>query len=149
MPADSDLVLPHTWRPLGPRIMGAVLVVGLFGVSTVAWLSLRADVRAKFSSSEKGTLFFFALLILVLVHAVTRSRVVVRDDGLTIVNGYRRHDFDWAQIVAVHMPAGAPWVTLDLTDGNTCAAMGIQASDGARARRAVRQLRALVAGHTG
>lgn len=147
MPADSEPRLPHTWRPLGPRIMGAVLLVGLFAVSAVAWFSLKADVKAKFSGSEKGTLFFFALLVVVLVHALTRSRVEVRDDGLTVVNGYRRRDLDWAQVVAVHMPSGAPWVTLDLADGSTCAAMGIQASDGARARTAVRQLRALVASH--
>lgn len=128
--------------------MAGVLLLGLFGVSALAWFSLRADAKGSFSSSEKGTLIFFGLLILVLVHALTRSRVQVRDDGLTIVNGYRRRDFDWAQIIAVHMPRGAPWVTLDLADGSTCPAMGIQASDGARARAAVRQLRALVASHT-
>lgn len=156
MPADSErdarpepqVGLPHTWRPLGPRIMGGILVVGLFGVSALAWFSLKDDVRAKFSPSEKGTLIFFGLLIVVLVHALTRSRVQVRDDGLTVVNGYRRRDFDWAQVIAVHMPRGAPWVTLDLADGSTCSAMGIQASDGARARAAVRQLRALLASHT-
>jgi len=129
--------------------MGAVLLVGLFAVSAVAGFSLKADVKAKFSGSEKGTLLFFALLVVVLVHALTRSRVEVRADGMTVVNGYRRRDFDWAQVVAVHMPSGAPWVTLDLADGSTCAAMGIQASDGGRARAAVRQLRALVASHGG
>ena len=36
------------------------------------------------------------------------------------------------------LPPGAPWATLDLSDGTTVSAMGIQGSDGARARRAVR-----------
>ena len=43
----------------------------------------------------------------------------------------------------MHLPPGAPWVTLDLADGTTVAAMGIQGSDGDRAKRAVRELRAI------
>jgi hypothetical protein len=35
-------------------------------------------------------------------------------------------------------------VTLDLADGTTVPAMGIQASDGGRARAALRDLRALI-----
>jgi hypothetical protein len=42
------------------------------------------------------------------------------------------------------MPPGAPWVTLDLADGTAVPAMGIQASDGGRARLALRELRALI-----
>jgi hypothetical protein len=44
----------------------------------------------------------------------------------------------------VHLPPGAPWVVLDLADGTSVSALGIQASDGARAHQAVRQLRALI-----
>jgi len=61
-----------------------------------------------------------------------------------VVNGYRRREYEWAEIVAVHLPPGAPWMTLDLSDGTTASALGIQGSDGARARTAVRQLRALL-----
>jgi hypothetical protein len=70
--------------------------------------------------------------------------VVAEPDRLVIVNGYRRREFAWAQVVAVHLPPGAPWVTVDLADGSTVAAMGIQGSDGSRAKQAVRQLRATV-----
>jgi hypothetical protein len=38
---------------------------------------------------------------------------------------------------------------LDLADGTSLPAMGIQGSDGARARTAVRELRALLARSTG
>ncbi len=78
------------------------------------------------------------------LHALARSRVEARPEGLVVVNGYRRHDFEWAQVVAVRLGQGAPWVTLDLADGTTVSAMGIQGSDGARAKQAVRDLRALV-----
>jgi hypothetical protein len=146
-PTVPAVSLPHTWRPLGPRIMGIVLVVGLFGLCAAVWIGFSARDKAAFSGSEKGTMAFFAILIVGLVHALTRSRVVAREDGISVVNGYRRHEFEWAQIVAVRMPSGAPWPTLDLSDGEVCSVMGIQASDGARARAAVAQLRALLASH--
>ena len=83
------------------------------------------------------------LLAFALWFALVRSRVVAEAERLVVVNGYRRREYEWAQVVAVHLPPGAPWVTLDLADGTTVAAMGIQGSDGDRARKAVRQLRAL------
>ena len=71
-----------------------------------------------------------------------RSRVEARAEHLVVVNGYRRHEYEWAEIVRVSLNPGAPWVTLDLADGTAASAMGIQGSDGARAKQAVRQLRA-------
>jgi hypothetical protein len=42
------------------------------------------------------------------------------------------------------MPPGAPWPTMDLDDGTTISVMGIHGSDGARARTAVADLKALL-----
>jgi hypothetical protein len=150
MPAASDPdaglpSLPRTYRPLGPRIVAVVLVVGLTVVCAMAWIGFDADIRAKFTVFEKLTMAFIALLILLCVHALTRSRVRATREKLVVVNGYRRRELAWAQVVAVRMPPGAPWASLDLTDGSEISAMGIQGSDGARARAAVRDLRTLVA----
>jgi hypothetical protein len=93
---------------------------------------------------QRGTLVFFGLLGFALWFALVRSRVVAEAERLVVVNGYRRHEYAWPQVVAVRMPPGAPWVTLDLADGTSAAAMGIQGSDGDRAKRAVRELRAVV-----
>jgi len=136
---------PRTYRPLGPRIVAVVLVVGLAVVCAIAWISFGAETRAKFTMFEKLTLAFIGLLILGCVHALTRSRVSTSREKLVIVNGYRRRELDWAQVVAVRMPPGAPWATLDLADGSEISAMGIQSSDGTRAKSAVRDLRRLVA----
>jgi hypothetical protein len=51
---------------------------------------------------------------------------------------------EWEQVLGVHLPAGAPWATLDLADGTTISAMAFQGSDGKVARDGVRQLRALI-----
>jgi hypothetical protein len=45
----------------------------------------------------------------------------------------------------VNMPRGAPFAVLDLADGTSRSALGVQASDGDRARVAVVQLRMLLA----
>jgi Bacterial PH domain len=137
--------LPRTYRPLGPRIVAVVLVVALAVVCAMAWIGFDEETQAKFTVFEKLTMAFIALLILACVHALTRSRVSASKDKLVIVNGYRRREFAWAQVVAVRMPPGAPWASLDLTDGSEIAAMGIQGSDGTRARAAIRDLRTLVA----
>ena len=145
MPAASEPVpLPHTWRPFGVRMAGAVLGGGLLVVCALAWIAFDAETQAKFSWLQRGTVFFFGLLAFTLWFALVRSRVVAEEGRLVVVNGYRRREFEWAEVIAVHLPPGAPWVTLDLADGTTVAAMGIQGSDGDRAKRSVRQLRVLV-----
>lgn len=145
MPAASDPVaLPHTWRPLGPRIAGIAGGLMLLFVLLATWVLLPQDIRDQFTVFQRLTLVVIIGLGGAAFHALTRSRVDATQEGLTVVNGYKVRRFEWAQVVAVHLPPGAPWATLDLDDGETCAAMGIQGSDGARAQRAVRELRALL-----
>jgi hypothetical protein len=147
MPAASDdtptVALPHTWRPFGVRMAGTVLGVGLVLVCALAWIGFDDATQAKFTTFQRGTVIFVGLLGFAAWFALVRSRVLAREDGLVIVNGYRRREYEWAQVVAIHLPPGAPWVTIDLADGSTVSAMGIQGSDGDRARRAVRELRRL------
>lgn len=136
--------VPHTWRPLGPRIAGAVGGFLLLALFLAAWFAFDDETQARFTAIQIGTLTLLWLAGAGAMNALVRSRVVAERDRLVVVNGYRRRELDWAEVVAVRLPPGAPWVTLDLADGETMAAMGIQGSDGDRARRAVRQLRALV-----
>ncbi|MDN4175486.1 PH domain-containing protein [Nocardioides sp. SOB77] len=145
MPAGSEAgaALPRTWRPLGPRIVAIVLGLGLLVILAMAWFSFGEEVRAAFTPFQRGTVVFFVVLGGVVLHALTRARVTAARDGLTVVNGYRTRTFAWAEVVAVHLPPGAPWATIDLSDGRTVSAMGLQGSDGERARSAVRELRRL------
>ncbi len=136
--------LPHTWRPFGARVAGIIFGAALLVVCVFAWFSFDAETRAKFTGFQRGTLVFIGLLGFAAWYALVRSRVVATDRGLVVVNGYRRREYEWAEVVAVHLPPGAPWMTLDLSDGTTAAALGIQGSDGERARDAVRQLRLLL-----
>lgn len=146
MPAASDpreVAVPHTWRPLGPLIMGTVLLIGLAVVCGASWISLGSEVQAEFTLFQLLTLAFLGLLIFACVYAIARSRVTATSTGLIVVNGYRKRTLEWAQIVAIRLPSGAPWARIDLVEGEEISAMGIQATDGLRARNAVRSLRAL------
>ncbi len=154
MPADSDRSrppgaaapeLPHTWRPLGVRV--AVWLLGGLLVLLVGfvWVAVGADVRGQFTAFQRGTLVFLALLLFITYHALVRSRVRATAEGLTVVNGYRSRHYEWSQVIGVSLRRGAPWGTLDLSDGTTVSLIGVQGSDGARARRAVREIRATIA----
>ena len=102
-------------------------------------------MRARFTPFQRGTLLAVGLLFFGAGYGLARSRVVAEADRLVVVNGFRRREYTWPEVVAVHLPVGAPWAVLDLGDGTSAPAMGIQGSDGDRAVRQVRQLRALLA----
>ena len=145
MPAVSEPALPHTWRPLGVRLAGIIFGGALLIVCAFAWFAFDDVTRAKFTPFQRGTIVFIGLLFFSAGFAMARSRVVAEVDRLVIVNGYRRHDYEWAEVLAVHLPPGAPWAVLDLADGTSQPAMGMQGSDGGRARRSVAELRLLIA----
>ncbi len=138
--------LPRTWRPKGPRI--AALVFGIVLVLTFAglWISFPQETKEAVSPLQRATVILFIGLGLVLLNGLARSRVVADRSGLEIVNGYRKRQLEWEQVVSVQMPPGAPWPTMDLDDGTTISVMGIHGSDGARARTAVSDLKALLSG---
>lgn len=144
MPAGGGVTLPRTWRPFGVRMAGAAFGGALLVFCAVAWFALPSDIRAQFSAFQRGTLLVLGALMFVAWFALVRSRLTATRAGLVVVNGYRRRELEWAEVVAIHLPPGAPWAVLDLADGTSCPTMAIQGSDGARARRAVREVRSLL-----
>jgi hypothetical protein len=145
MPAVSEPALPHTWRPLGVRL-AVIFFGGLLAVVCVAgWVAVGSDVRAKVTLYQEVTLVLIAALAGAVAWGLYRCRVTADARGLEVVNGYHTHRYEWVEVLAVHMPPGAPFPTLDLADGTSRPTMGIQSSDGDRARQAVRDLRILVA----
>ncbi len=148
MPAASDpSALPVRFRPLGVRIASVVFGVVLVGTVVVIWLALPSEAQEAFSFAQKATVVAMMVAGIAVGHAMARCRVDADDTGLTVVNGYRSHRLAWQQVVSVTLRPGSPWAVLDLNDGTTRSAMGIQGSDGSRAVRQTRQLRALVEAH--
>lgn len=141
---------PFTLRPFGVRVAVYGLLLALGAVCAAVWVAFGPEVRAQFTVFQLSTLAVLGALALGSGHAMGRSRVEVRGDGLTVVNGYRTHHVAWDDVTAVRMRRGAPWASLERRDGGVTALFGIQNSDGARAETAVRQLRAVARGrHAG
>lgn len=147
MPAASEPGLV-TFRPFGVRIAAVVLGLLLFGVTAAIWFAFPQSVRDEFTMFQRLTVLVFGLAYAAAGHALGRSRIDVRSDGLHVVNGYRSHTFGWGEVRGVTLRVGSPWAILELADGTTSAAMGIQGSDGQRAVAQVKRLRTLLAGHS-
>ncbi|QIK66586.1 PH domain-containing protein [Nocardioides sp. HDW12B] len=139
--------LPVTFRPRGVRVAALVFGGLLLATVVVLWLSFPDDVRASFTTFQRLTVLVLGLMVLVIEHGLSRCRIDATAGGLHVVNGYRTHDYTWPEVVAVTLRPGNPWTVLDLSDGTSQAAMGIQGSDGARAKAQVRRLRALIEAH--
>lgn len=144
-PAPVELPeLPHVWRPIGPMVAAIAGILAVSAVSAVLWFTFDQQTRDSVTPFQRSTVVALMLLGFGVLFGIGRSRVEAHADRLTVINGFRRHDLEWAEVIGVHLRPGAPWVTLDLASGNPLSAMGIQSSDGGRARVAARQLRALV-----
>jgi PH (Pleckstrin Homology) domain-containing protein len=144
----QPVALPRTYRPLGARLATVVAGTALTVAATVLWRLLTDDIRAQFTPGQRLTLLLIFAAILVVLYGVYRTAAIADVAGLTVVNGYRRHRFEWAELVRVSLGTHRPWALLDLADGSAVAVMAIQSADGDRATRAVRELAVLLAEQT-
>jgi hypothetical protein len=107
-------------------------------------ITLALVIAPPFGIVDRLGLVAFGMLISAILHTLARSKVVADELGLTVVNPLRTHRYDWAEVLRVTMVQGDPWPTLDLADGTSVGAMGIQGSEGERARKAITELQALL-----
>jgi hypothetical protein len=135
--------LPVTFRPTRTRAVlltvGVALLVVLVAVALLLE-TLTPGERASFVIT--GLLFFGVLMLL------SRPKVVADAGGVTVVNLTTTRRLEWAEVVRVNLRPGDPWVHLDLADGTSLPAMGIQ--PGIAKTRAIgdaRILRALAERH--
>lgn len=147
VPSRGAPTLPLRFRPLGIRVVLGIASVMLVVLVIAIWFALPQGMQDRLSPFQAVTYLILFGMVGVCFNAVMRSRIDADERGLTVVNGFRTRRFEWAQVVAVHLGRGAPWASLDISDGTTISALAIQSSDGARASRQVRQLRALIDQH--
>lgn len=126
---------PVTFRPHRTRVVLVTAGVVLFAVLTAIGLTLSMGVGERISFVVVGLFFLGGLLLL------SRPKVVADDDGVTVTNLTHRRRLAWAEILRVNLRPGDPWVSLDLADGTSLPAMGIQ--PGIAREQAERDARAL------
>jgi Bacterial PH domain len=150
VPAPADLpALPITFRPRRTRAvllsMGTILLV----VFVTVGLLLPSEGETGWSPGDRVAFLATGALICAVLAVLARPRVVAEQDGVTVVNLTVKRRLAWAELVRVNLRQGDPWVYLDLADGTSLAAMGIQQGIGrAQAVEAALCLRRLVDAHT-
>jgi hypothetical protein len=132
-----------SFRPRRARLVAvsvAVVSVLLFGGLAAALPQAGAGDRVGIAG--------FGLAIAWFMWRYASLSAVPTAAGLTVRNLLTTRSLEWAEIVEVHLVVGAPWVTLDLSDGDSLAVMAIQKADGEFGRAEASRLAGLVAAHT-
>ncbi|WP_405946723.1 PH domain-containing protein [Streptomyces prunicolor] len=128
--------LPITFRPGRTRAVLLTAGVAIFVViTTVAMLLEQLTPGEKLSFVFTGAVLFAVLALL------ARVKVVADESGVTVVNIVSRRHLEWAEILQVNLRPGDPWVFLNLSDGTSQPALGIQ--PGIAKERAIADARTL------
>lgn len=128
--------LPVTFRPGRTRAVLLTAAVAIFVViTTIALLLETLDPGERVSFVFTGAMLSGVLVLL------SRPKVVAAESGVTVVNIIGRRRLEWAEIVQVNLRPGDPWVFLNLGDGTSLPALGIQ--PGIAKQHAIRDARTL------
>ncbi|MFB7737828.1 PH domain-containing protein [Streptomyces sp. NPDC056112] len=128
--------LPVTFRPGRTRAVLLTAGAAIFVVITTVGLLLE-----QLSPGERVSFAFTGALLAGVLVLLARPKVVADDSGVTVVNIAGRRRLEWAEIVQVNLRPGDPWVFLNLSDGTSLAALGIQ--PGIAKQQAIADARAL------
>ena len=133
----SDLpTLPVTFRPGRTR---AVLLTA--GVAICVVITTVAMLLEQLSPGERLSFVITAALLFAVLALLSRPKVVADESGVTVVNIASSRHLDWAEILQVNLRPGDPWVFLNLSDGTSLPALGIQ--PGIAKQRAIADARTL------
>jgi hypothetical protein len=131
--------LPVTFRPGRTRAVLLTAGTAIFVVITAVALLLE-----KLGPGERLSFIFTGALMSGVLAMLARVKVVADESGVTVVNIATKRRLAWAEILQVNLRPGDPWVFLNLSDGTSLPALGIQ--PGIAKQRAIvdaRTLRAL------
>ena len=128
--------LPVTFRPGRTRAVLLGAGAAIFVVITAVALLLET-----LGPGERLSFVFTAALLFGVLVLLARPKVVADESGVTVVNIASSRHLEWAEIVQVNLRTGDPWVFLNLSDGTSLPALGIQ--PGIARQRAIEDARAL------
>ncbi|MFE9058550.1 PH domain-containing protein [Streptomyces mutabilis] len=128
--------LPVTFRPGRTRAVLTVLAVLTFAAITAVGMLLDG-----LGTGERLSFALTALLLAGVLLLLARPHVIADETGVTVVNLTTKRRLAWAEILRVNLRQGDPWAFLDLSDGSSLPALGIQ--PGIARQRAIQDARAL------
>ncbi|MFI6442361.1 PH domain-containing protein [Streptomyces sp. NPDC050759] len=128
--------LPVTFRPSRTRVVLLTAGVAIFVTITVIALLLE-----QLGPGERLSFIVTAALLAGVLFLLARVKVVADESGVTVQNIAGRRHLEWAEIIQVNLRPGDPWVFLNLSDGTSLPALGIQ--PGIAKQQAIADARAL------
>ncbi|MGI5336780.1 PH domain-containing protein [Streptomyces sp. CA-181903] len=137
-PGSAKTTLPAVFRPTLTR----VVLLGIGGALVVV-MAVMSFMLESFTAGDRATFIGTGLLGLGVLAVLARPKVVATPEGVIVVNLTTVRRLAWAEIVRVNLRPGDSWVHLDLADGTTLPAMGIQ--PGMAREQAITQARTLSA----
>nr|WP_106583800.1 PH domain-containing protein [Murinocardiopsis flavida] len=109
-----------------------------------AMLVLAVILPPEWKAQDRASMVLFGVVGVAVLGVLARPKVIAAEGRVTVVNCIRTYVLEWAEIIDVRMPVGEPWPTIDLADGTTVGAMGIQSNDGKLAAAQLAAFRAMV-----
>lgn len=146
-PGAADL--PRTWRLRRAAVVPLGVAAVLVASTAVIWVTLPGETRVAFSWPQRVTvLITFGLAVAVLV-GFAACRVTADTDGLVLVNVFRVRRVGWHLVLGLRYRPDDPWPVLRLADDVQVGVLGIQSSDGVRARVNAAELADVIIARTG
>ena len=144
-PGSDRLVL----RPRRARWVVYSCAAALLGVLVAIAVLLPSEGPTKWGPGSRISVVVFGLAIAYFLHRLASVRVETDADGATVVNILNRRRLEWAEVVGVRLSRDDAWMLVDISDGSSLAAMGVQRSEGALAEEQVRTFARLVTERSG
>lgn len=135
---------PVVVRPRKVRRVAIPAAVVVLVVATVAAVLLRSTpTGVLFTISDQVAMVGIGVVLAGLILLVIRPRLWADADGLEVRNAIITYRYEWSDVLGVSFPDGAAWARVELPDDENTPIMAIQATDGAHAVQAMRELRDL------
>ncbi|MGH8891791.1 MAG: PH domain-containing protein [Actinomycetes bacterium] len=136
-------------RPRRARLVVYPCAAALFVVLVGIAILLPSRGPNPWGTGSRVSVVVFALVCAWFLHRLASVRVVTDAEGVTVVNILTRRRLEWAEVVGVRLSRDDAWMMLDVSDGSSLAAMGVQRSEGALAQEQVRTFARMVSERSG
>jgi hypothetical protein len=136
-----------SFRPWVIALMATAMGLSLIAIFGVIWFRFSDATRETFSLFQRLTLLGFFAVVLWLLYRMATVRVTAYDEGLAVRNVFRSYWLTWTDVQGLRFSPGDPWLQLFDAGGNRLGVLAVQASEGARASRAAKELAAVARSH--
>ena len=140
-PADAQA----TFRPRRGRILPLVMAGVAVVVCTIVAIGMGA--AGEWQVGDQLAMVGLGLAMAAFLGRYASIKAVPDGAGLTVRNLMLTRTVTWDEVIEVRFPDGAPWVTLELDDGDELAVMAIQRADGRLGRDEAMRLARIVDRH--